>query len=215
MSCTSPLPALRQLLRERFPTAIHGHAAPLATGCPGIDDIAGGLPRPAVTEVVCSSPSCGSQLLIGQLLTVTRTAALRASLVEAADAFDPCSWPPAVLEHLVWVRARNVAEALTATDLLVRDANLTLVMLDLRYAATAELRRIPASSWHRLQRALEPTTLAALIITPFALIPSARLRIELPHSHDLSAQTMARPDLHLALAPHLLRRRTGELAATG
>ncbi len=186
----------------------------MVTGCPGIDDL-GGLPRPALTELVCSRPSCGSQLVIGQLLTVTRAAALRVCLVDANDAFDPCSWPAAVLEHLVWVRAQNVAEALTATDLLVRDANLALAMLDLRHAATSELRRVPASSWHRLQRAVEPTTLAALIITPFALVPSARLRIELHHSHDLSAQAMARPDLNLTLTPHLLRQRTGELAATG
>jgi hypothetical protein len=192
-----------------------GHAAPLATGCPALDDIAGGLPRPALTELVCSTASCGSQLLVGQLLTVTRAAALRVSLVDANDAFDPCSWPASVLEHLVWVRARDVSEALAATDLLVRDANLALVMLDLRHAATKALRRVPASNWHRLQRALEPTTLAALVITPFALVPSAQLRLELDHAHALSAQAQARPALNLALTPLLQRRRTGELAATG
>lgn len=212
---SSSLPALRQLLRERFPAAAHGRAAALATGCPAIDESVGGLPRPALTELVCSTPSCGSQLLVGQLLAMTRAAALRISLVDANDAFDPCSWPAVVLEHLVWVRARDVVEALAATDLLVRDANLALVMLDLRHVPVRELRRIPASNWHRLQRALEPTTLAALVITPFALVPSAQLRLALDQPHALSAQATERPALNLALNPVLLRRRTGELTATG
>lgn len=212
---TSSLPALRQLLRERFPAVVHGRATPLPTGCPAIDDIAGGLPRPALTELVCSTPSCGSQLLVGQLLTVTRAAALRVSLVDSHNAFDPCSWPASSLEHLVWVRARDAAEALVATDLLVRDANLALVILDLRQATTKELRRIPAANWHRLQRALEPTTLAALVMTPFVLVPSAQLRLELNRSHSLSVQEMERPALNLALSPALLRQRHGELASTG
>lgn len=212
---SSPLPALRQLLRERFPTATHGRSAPLATGLPGIDDLTAGLPRPALTELVCSAPSCGSQLLLGQLLAVTRAEARRVAFVDAGDAFDPTSWPAASLEHLVWVRARDAAEALAAADLLVRDANFGLLALDLRHAPRAELRRIPSTSWYRLQRALEPTTLAAVVVTPFSLVPSAHLRLELNASHALGTLDAARPGLATRLAPSLLRQRTADLAATG
>jgi hypothetical protein len=210
---TSPLPALRQLLRERFPSASHGRAAPLATGVPGIDEAAGGLPRPALTEIVCATASCGSQLFIGQLLAITRADARRIGLVDAGDAFDPGSWPAVQLEHLVWVRARDAAEAMAAADLLARDANFAALVLDLRHAPLAQLRRIPSTTWYRLQRALEPTTLAAVVLTPFSLVPSAHLRLELGTSHSLATLARERPALTAGLAPSLLRQRTADLAA--
>jgi len=209
------LPALRQLLRERFPASVHGRTSPLVTGLPAIDEAGGGLPRPALTELVCSAPSCGSLLFVGQLMGVTRAAGLRVALVDSGDAFDPASWPPALLEHLVWVRAGSVDQAMAATDLLVRDANLALVMLDLRYAEPGDLRRIPASNWYRLQRALESTTLAALVVSPFAMVPSAQLRLELNRTHSLADQGAARPALTLGLAPVFRRQRNGDLAAAG
>jgi hypothetical protein len=211
----SAVGALRQLLRERFPAVPHGRGAPLATGLPGLDELAGGLPRPALTELVCAAPSCGSQLFLGQLLAATRAEARRAALVDAGEAFDPGSWPAASLEHLVWVRARDAAEAMAASDLLARDANFALLVLDLRHAPRADLRRIPSTSWYRLQRALEPTTLAAVVLTPFSLVPSAHLRLELNSTPSLAALAQARPALAAQLAPALLRQRTGGLAATG
>ena len=211
MPAASPrsLPALRQLLHERFPRATPGAAEPLATGVPAIDEATGGLPRPALTEFTCAAPSCGSSLLLGALLAATRAAALRLALVDADDAFDPDSWEPDLLEHLFWVRARGVPEALAAADLLVRDANLGVVVLDLRHAAPAALRRIPSTSWYRLQRAIESSTLAIAVLTPVALVPSARVRFELGSSSSLPALSRERPSLAAALAPALRRQRTG------
>jgi hypothetical protein len=197
---------LRALLAQRFPTAMRAPDDALVTGIPTIDS-AGGLPRPGLTEVVCSAPSCGSQLLLGQLLHVTRAQSLRVALVDRGDSFDPASWPAPVLEHLVWVRARSSPEAVSAADLLARDANLALVILDLRHTAFAELRRIAAREWYRLQRAVEPALTAALVLTPFSLVPSARLRLELGDSHSLSAHQQPRPELTIALAPEFLRQR--------
>jgi hypothetical protein len=185
----------------------------LATGIPAIDAITGGLPRPGLTELVCSAPSCGSQLLLGQLLQVTRAQNRRMALVDRDDAFDPGSWPVHLLEHLVWVRAHPTAEALAATDLLARDANLGLVVLDLRYAPRAELRRIPSTRWYRLQRAIEPTLMAGLVLTPFPLVSSARLRLELGKSHAFGAQDHPRPALVTALAPGFLRQRQAQLTS--
>jgi hypothetical protein len=208
----SSVSALRELLHQRFPTAQRAADDALATGIPAVD-AAGGLPRPGLTELVCSTPSCGSQLFLGQLLHVTRQQALRVALVDRGDAFDPSSWPPHLLEHLVWVRARHAPEALHAADLLARDANLGLVVLDLRHTALAELRRIPSPTWYRLQRAIEPTLMAGVLLTPFALVPSVRLRLELGTAHSLATQTRPRPDLVPALAPELTRQRTHATAA--
>lgn len=199
--------ALRQLLAQRFPSANRAADAALATGMAAIDAGAGGLPRPGLTEIVCSAPSCGSQLFLGQLLQVTRAQSLRVALVDRHDAFDPASWPVHLLEHVVWVRARSAAEAVSAADLLMRDANLGLVVLDLRHTVLAELRRISSPAWYRLQRAIEPTLMAGVIFTPFSLVPSVRLRLELHTAHSLAAQNQARSELVAALAPEFIRQR--------
>jgi hypothetical protein len=185
------------------------------TGIPAIDTASGGFPRPGLTELVCSAPSCGSQLLLGQLLQATRAQNLRLALVDGHDGFDPGSWPVPLLAHLVWVRCRQVTEALATADLLARDANFGLLVLDLSRNAFTELRRVPASSWYRLQRAIEPTLLAGLVLTPRPLVPSARLRLELRRPHTFGSLHAPRPGLTLALAPEFLRQRLVPLASVG
>eukprot|EP01035_Chromulina_nebulosa_P066641 gene66641-91251_t len=176
------LTALRQLLAERFPAAARPPGRTLRTAIPAIDEItSGGLPLGAITEIVCAAPSCGSQLLLTQLLAVTRLTRTRAGLIDATDAFDPDSHPSDLLAHLVWVRcpaaASTTALALQAADLLARDANLGLVLLDLRHASTADLGRIPGPHWYRFQRAIETTDLALVVFTPSPSVPSAQIRL--------------------------------------
>ena len=99
------------------------------------------------------------------------------------------------------------ARALQAADLLARDANLAVVVLDLRLASAAELRRTPGPLWYRLQRAVEPADLALVIETPFAVVPCARVRLELTVSHDATALGRARAELAARLSPVLQRHR--------
>lgn len=210
------LATLRRQLAERFPSPprIAGRVFP--TGLPALDEIAGGLPLGAVTEIVCSAPSCGGQLLLGQLLATTRAARQRVALIDGSDSFDPTSHSPDLLAHLVWIRCNPTvssaktsatADALQAADLLARDANFALIVLDLRRAAENELRRTPATQWYRLQRAVEPTDLSLVAITPRATVPSAQLRFTLSASHSAIALELERPALATALAPALQRQR--------
>ena len=214
MSAPEKLAALRHLLAERFPSASHhaGARRVLRTGLPAIDGPAGGLPLSAVTEIVCAAPSCGSHLLIGELLAGTRQSRTRVALVDGTDSFDPASFSDDWLAHLLWVRCRTTPEALQAVDLLARDANLGLVVLDLRRVPEAELRRIPAPQWYRLQRAVEPTDSALVVETPRAIVASAQLRLVLDTTHPASALDQERRTLATALEPTLQRQR---LAATG
>jgi hypothetical protein len=160
------LAALRLLLAERFPQAAPRPAATLPTGVAAIDEAGdGGLPLGGITEVVALAPSTGGQLLIARLLAATRERRMRVALVDALDAFDPQSHDPPLLQHLVWVRCRTLDEAMHATDILVRDANLALVMVDLRGVAGRALRGVPATTWYRLQRALERTDMAMVVFT--------------------------------------------------
>jgi len=207
MSAPEKLAALRRLLAaSAAPAPDAGRVLP--TGLSGIDDATGGLPLGAVTEIVCAAPSCGGNLLLGRLLAATRARRERIALVDAGDCFDPESFPADLLAHLVWVRCPGpVARALQAADLLARDANLTLAVLDLRLAPTAELRRTPGPQWYRLQRAVEPAELALIIETPFAVVPCARVRLELAVPHDATALDRARPELAASLSPVLQRHR--------
>lgn len=201
------LSALRQLLADRFPQAARSEARVLATGVPAIDEAVGGLPCGALTEIVCSAPSCGSQLLLGELLRATRQERGRMALIDGHDSFDPSSWPEDWLRHLVWVRCRDPAMALHAADIVARDANFQLVAIDLRLALPTELRRTPAPFWYRLQRSAEPADLALVVLTPRATVPSAQLRLQLEHSHRFAALNETRPTLALELAPAVQRQR--------
>lgn len=215
MSATpTSLASLRQLLAARFPSASRPAGRALPTGIAAIDDAAGGLPLGAVAELVCAAPSCGGQLALAQLLAVTRAGRQRVALVESADEFDPASFAPDLLAHLVWVRARGAVEALAAADLLVRDANFALVVLDLRAAPEAALRRVPAPTWYRFQRAVEPAELALLVLTPRPLVASAQLRLVLEHSLPPAALTAERRRMTAALAPAVQRQRTLAPVAT-
>lgn len=213
MAAPEKLAALRHLLAERFPTASRPAAARvLPTGIQAVDEAVGGIPLHAITEIVCAAPSCGSQLLFGQLLAAARTACTRVALIDSTDSFDPGSFAEDLLAHLVWVRCGTTSQALAAADLLMRDANLGLVLLDLRRAPLAELRRTPATQWYRLQRAVEPTDLALVVETPQATVPSAQLRLALTHSQPPAALDRERDSAAVELNAVLQRQR---VAAAG
>lgn len=215
MVAPEKLAKLRHLLAERFPNVPRTTGRVLSTGIPAVDRATGGLPRSAITELVCAAPGCGGHLFLGQLLTITRRDGLRVALIDSHDSFDPGSYPEDDLAHLIWVRCTSTAIALQAADLLARDANLGLVMLDLRCAPEADLRRIPGPQWYRLQRAVESTDLALIVETPRASVPSAQVRFVLNPTHDFSSFDRERPALAVGLAPALQRQRLQPTAATG
>ena len=196
--------ALRALLAGRFPGcgSRSGAVEPdgLATGLPAID-AAGGLPRGAITELTCPTSGGGASLLLGGLLAASRASGGRAALVDAHDAFDPESFPADALSHLVWVRCPTPDQALAAADLLARDANFRLVVLDLRRLPERALRRVPAAHWHRLRLAAETGGTTLLIQTAVAAVTSARLRLVLAPSLPLAALEEERLLLLAALAP--------------
>ena len=207
------LAQLRRQLAERFPTVQRTTGRVLPTGIPAVDQATGGLPLNAITEMVCAAPSCGGHLFLAHLLAITRQARQRVALIDSTDSFDPGSLPPDLCAHLLWVRCSSTTTALQATDLLARDTNLSLVVLDLRRAPETDLRRIPGPQWYRLQRAVEPTDLALVVETPRASIPSAQVRFQLNMSHALTALDHERPTLITQLLPALQRQRLTAEAA--
>ncbi len=200
--------ALRELLARRFPQAcasVRGRC--VTTGIPAIDDVSGGLPIGAVTEIVSSTPSAGSMLLLARVFAVCRAQNLRVALIDGGNSFDPQSFTPDELAHLVWIRCRALKQVMQVADLVVRDANFGLVVLDLRNQTERELRREPSTGWYRLQRAAEQNDLPLLIATPSALIPSALLRFGLNHAFHLTDLDEPRHTLAEELAVELHRQR--------
>jgi hypothetical protein len=176
---------LRNLLAERFHTSNSLPANPqLKTGIDVFDEN-GGLIKGAITELTSAQTSAGSALLIHCLLHVALRDRFFLALIDGRDSFDVQSADSAALAHLFWVRCEIAAQAVKAADLLLRDGNFPLVILDLILNAAEELRRIPATSWYRLQRLVEGSPTAFLVMSRHNLVPSARTKLVLENQWQL------------------------------
>lgn len=177
---------LQQILAERFPQAVPHRWALWATGWEALDArLDGGLPQGAITELI--APENGSALAFAALLRGAHERNYFVGLIDGRDSFDPDSIGlNEVLAHLLWVRCREAAQAVKAADLLLRDGNLPLLILDLRANPETQIRKIPATVWYRLQRVAEPGVTAFLVVTPRSLVSSAQLKLTL-HGRVLSS----------------------------
>jgi hypothetical protein len=187
------LAALRALVAAWTPPdAREGAVVP--TGVPVLDrTLGGGLPSGHLSELVCP-PGRGGQLVLARLLETTRAARQRVALIDATDAFAPEAVPPDLLRHLVWVRGRSLTEALGAADILVRDGNYGVVLLDLRDVPVAALQRTPKTLWHRLHRAIEPQPAAALVLSRHGFVPAVRWRLMLTSACTLTNARVPRSE---------------------
>jgi hypothetical protein len=173
---------LRDLLGQRFPRVRMTLAEkPLerpcfTSGVPQMDSLPGeGLPRGAVTELV--SEQAGGALALRRIVRTAGQNRQRLALIDGCDGFDPSTFSNEVLTGLLWVRCCDAAQALKATDLVLRDGNMPLVVLDLHRNPAIQLRKIPGTTWYRLQRIIEPTPTALLVMTPRAMVSSAEVRL--------------------------------------
>jgi recA bacterial DNA recombination protein len=175
---------LRNLLAERFASAGTSPNGALITGIDVLDQT-GGLHKGAITELTSPQLSAGSALLIHCLLKIAQRDRFFLALVDGRDSFDVQSASPSALAHLLWVRCETTAEAMKAADFLLRDGNFPLVILDLILNAAEELRRIPSTSWYRLQRLVEASPTAFLVMSRHNLVPSARTKLVLENRWQL------------------------------
>ena len=208
---------LRKLLAERFPQPVTSPALRLATGLPLIDEaIGGGFPKSAITELSSPQVSAGSALLLYALLEKAARDRSFLALVDGRDSFDPSALGGLGnrrLCHLLWVRCTKAFDAVKAADLLLRDGNFPLVVLDLVLNPSTELRKIPSSHWYRLQRLVETVPTAFLVLTRASIISSAQLKLSLENAWTLADLEQE----HLAARLKVLVQRTqgGRQASAG
>jgi len=177
---------LRKLLAERFPHPNPAPAAVLPSGIEFLDQtIGGGFPKSAITELIAPRVSAGSASLIHALLLSAQRDRHFIALIDGSDSFDPGSSANFALRHLLWVRCGKAFDAIKAADFLLRDGNFPLVIIDLVLNEAEELRKIPQTSWYRLQRLAEAVPTACLVINRQSLVSSAQLKIVLENSWSL------------------------------
>src|SRR6267378_8598910 len=174
---------LRKALSERFPARSAPAASVLTTGLRFLDRASGGgLPKSAITELITPRPSAGSASLVHALLRSAQRDRHFVALIDGSDSFDPGSSDNSALRHLLWVRCRKTFDAIKAADFLLRDGNFPLVIVDLVLNTPEELRKIPQTSWYRLQRLVELAPTACLVLTRYEMVGSAQLKLVLESS---------------------------------
>jgi recombination protein RecA len=152
--------------------------APTALG--SVDaGLGGGFPRGQLSELVGPRSSGRTSLLLQALAAATSRGELVA-LVDALDSFDVESASAAriPLERLLWVRGHVVAnpglcrdlnqravdQAIKALTLVLQAGNFGLVVLDVAEAPHEAIRRLPFTTWLRLQRMVEGTQTACVLV---------------------------------------------------
>src|SRR5215207_2602474 len=110
---------LRQLLREKFPglatradeLAPHRRGG-WASGIAKLDEqLGGGFPRSAITEVIAPRPGVGSALLLRQLLRRAASTQQFLAFIDGRDSFDAANVEQATLSRMLWLRCHTAEEA--------------------------------------------------------------------------------------------------------
>ena len=193
---SSTVAELRSLLAARFPDKNRKPIGFISTGVEGIDGaLGGGLPAGRLTELVSAEPGTGGQTVFAELLRTTRAARHRVALIDGADGFDPGEVAPDTLRHLVWIRGRSAADVFGAADILARDGNYAVIVIDLRGLSERVLLKTPSTFWHRLRQAVESSPTAVLVQTTLPLVPAVPWRLNLREPIHLHQCHLVRADL--------------------
>jgi hypothetical protein len=177
---------LRNLLANRFPRGPKSVGTRLITGLAFFDQsVGGGLPKGAITELITPPRSAGSASLVHAFIHGAYRDKYFVALIDGRDSFDPCALGNSILRQLLWVRCTKALQAVKTADLLLRDGNFPLLIVDLIFNSPGELRKIPQTTWYRLQRLVESVPTACLVLTRYEMVSSAQLKLVLENSWNL------------------------------
>ena len=174
---------LESLLRARqldrtLTTAVPALVA--STGIAALDAlVGGGVPRGQISELVGPRSSGRTSLMLQMLASATARGELVA-LVDALDMLDVESAAAAGLDldRVLWVRGhvvsnpglcrdmnqRALEQAIRALALILQAGNFGLVVFDVAEAPPDALRRLPFTTWLRLQRMVEGSQTTCVLV---------------------------------------------------
>ena len=150
------------------------------TGVVALDArLGGGFPRGQISELVGRRSSGRTSLL----LQIAAAATARGELVAVVDALDMLDVASAaaagvVLERLLWIRGhvvvnpglcrdmnqRAMEQALRALTLVLQAGNFGVVAFDIGDAPAEAVRRLPFTTWLRLQRMVEGSQTVCVLL---------------------------------------------------
>jgi len=141
--------------------------------------LGGGFPRGHVSELVGARSSGRTSLLLQTIAAATARSEL-VGCVDALDMLDVASADAAGVDssRLLWVRGhvvtnpglcgdlnqRALEQAIRAFTLILQAGNFGLVVLDLAEAPVQAVRRLPFTTWMRVQRMVEGSQTACLLV---------------------------------------------------
>ena len=155
-------------------------AACAPSGVPSLDaPLGGGFPRGQLSEVVGPRSSGRTSVVLRTMAAATGRGELVA-LVDALDMFDVESAAAAGvdLDRLLWIRGhvvsnpglcrdtnqRALEQAIRAFTLVLQAGNFGLVIFDAAEAPAEAIRRLPFTTWLRLQRMVEGSQTMCLLV---------------------------------------------------
>jgi recombination protein RecA len=177
---------LDRTLTSALPSLERTDAAALApTGIPVLDAcLRGGLPRGHLSEI--AGPLSSGRTTV--LLTLVAAATRRGEIAAIVDPFDRLDVASAIaadtnLERLLWVRGdsgsgaalvdRAIDRALKAMNLVLQAGGFGVVALDFADVPLLALKRIPFTTWLRIQRIVEGSDTACVLVVPQPMARSA------------------------------------------
>lgn len=206
----------------------------METGVAALDaQLQGGVPRGHVSELVGPRSSGRSRLLLTLLAAATQRGDV-AAWVDTVDRGDPALAAAAGvrLSQVLWIRgmalspgelalrpagdgvgdlaALALQRALKATALVVQAGGFGLVAMDLCDIPVGTLRRVPTSTWMRLQRLVEGRETALVLLAAQPVTRSASglsLRLQATPQWDGESPRLRRLDeLATTLTVHSARQ---------
>ncbi len=141
--------------------------------------LGGGLPRGHVSEIVGPRSAGRTSLMLQAMAAATQRGELVA-IVDVLDMLDAASAQAAGvdLSRLLWIRGhvvtnpglcrdlnqRAMEQAVRALGLVLQAGNFGLVVFDVSEAPADAIRRLPFTTWLRLQRMVEGSQTMALLV---------------------------------------------------
>jgi hypothetical protein len=188
---TTALPSL-----ERTDAALPGGSVPF--GIDGLDGrLRGGLPRGQLSELA-GAPASGRLTLLLQLIAAATRRGEVAAFVDTCDRLDVASAAAAgvCLDRLLWIRGdvmstgavsgvsratpaagttweRTLDRAIKALNLVLQAGGFAVVAIDLADVPAVWLKRLPFTTWLRVQRSIEGSDTACVLLSPEPLARSA------------------------------------------
>jgi hypothetical protein len=141
----------------------------------------GGLPRGQLSELA-GPRSSGRMTLVLQMMAATTSRSEIVAFVDTLDRLDVASAAAAGvdLSRLLWIRGpdtgptdRALDRALKALNLVLQAGGFGVVAIDLADVPLAAIRQIPFNTWMRVQRVIEGSDTACVLLTSEPLARSA------------------------------------------